>query len=162
MENKTQKKGESETPFQYTNRIKSSYNLIRIELTDFPPDLVTALNYNATNGVNLTFSMNNFGQIIHYNVVDCECVLELLKKFDYTALFEQFVLTYQGPIETALNATVSIRIQYCFNYKAVNYNELISWRIINNSRYGDKLLARYLFPQNFNLKELEISDILHR
>ncbi|MBT0716620.1 DNA pol protein [Dolichomitus sp. PSUC_FEM 10030005] len=63
--------------------------------------------------------------ILRYNIVDCECVIELLYKFDYTNLFTQIIKLYPSTIEMALHGNVTARMDALFSYYSIKYKQLI-------------------------------------
>lgn len=135
------------------------YSTVRLEVGAFPEPLRQILTYGDSAATRI--DVHGLDQVLHYNVVDCVCVNELLRKFDYCSLFEQFVRTYPGNVEVALNANVSARIQQMFNYYAVRYNQLIPCTVASDARrYGDRAAARYLFPVKFDETSLTVAGLL--
>lgn len=82
--------------------------------------------------------------ILRYNIVDCECVLELLYKFDYTNLFTQFIKLYPSTIEMALHGNVTARMDTLFNYYSIKYRQLVP----SNTKHLSILKERPVYTHN--------------
>lgn len=121
-------------------------SLVTLSLTHLPRDVHLCL----TNG-NLDIDklqVYGFDEFLAYNIIDCESVLLLWKKFNYTLLFSLITQIYPCNLEKALQANIATRTKIAFDYIAIKYRQILSAKDFTTIGTSKKL--RYLFHCRLN------------
>lgn len=95
-----------------------------------------------------------YDQIIHYNIIDCLCVKEIIKTMDVYRLMTEFTSMYNLGIEKTMHSKVCSRIQSAFNHQALRFGQICP----TNTFTVEVCSGRRLFPEKIEIKNCAIID----
>ncbi len=124
------------------------YHMIELNVKNFPSVLKAALTHGHQDIDRVV--THTIDQILHYNVVDCECVIALLDKFDYKNLFMELIKLYPGNFSSIVHSNTSRRSIALLSAVAIQYNQMIPVVMVTQ-QYPQK---RFLMPNTTSLMNL--------
>lgn len=138
---------------------KEDHKSVDIEFNLLPNSVTNVLN-NGNLHIN-SAKLYTYDQFLEYNILDCESVVQLWKKFNYSLLFSLILEMYPCNLERALQSNATSRIKIAFDYNALKYQQVLS--TFDFSSIGINK-TRCITPANFDmskdLTELGFDNVL--
>ncbi|CAJ2002047.1 DNA polymerase DNA pol [Cotesia congregata filamentous virus 1] len=128
----------------------AAYRPVQLNLTTLPMELREVLSNRNLDMFNI--NLPAFDEMLHYNIRDTECVIQILQKINFTDVLHESCRTFNCNVANSVQDNISSRMRNLFNLESFKCMRLFT---INGLEGSPKFT---LFPCNLEYKNSIVSN----